>query len=319
MALNDILFKLIRRIQSVINGETGIMYGVIVVFALYWMFNIVKRKSAGRLLKRIFVIDILLGAFILISVFLVYRISIRKTSSVFLILTYQREFEREFPVPPEYWAVDKIRPGDISYNSLGKKTAEVIEVTKSYWGADRENFSVLVKVEATLNDKTGELILDGKPLLVGSKISMPLGKTQFNSIVTNLFFNQEDRVKGYRRAKAVVRLKGRFYEPWQAESLRDFKVIDSNGGIAVETKSIVIEPSEYAFTTNNGTPLRLKDPIKKDVTIVLALNDVFCAERTCYIDETKPLKIGHNLWLTSDKTVLPGANIMDFEIEYIDK
>ena len=239
-------------------------------------------------------------------------------SSIYAVLTYQRTIEREFPVPPEYWSVNKISAGDVSYNSLGKKTAEVIEVTKSYWGANRENFSVLVKVEAMLNNKTGEFILDGRPLLIGGKLSLTLGKTQFNGIVTDLFKNEQDRFKGYRRAKAIVKLKGRSYEPWQAEALRNFRVVNSREETVVAVTDIAIEPAEYVFTTNNGIPLSLRDPIKKDVTMTVELTNVICAEQTCYFEETKPLKIGYDLWITSDKTVLPGANIMDFKIEYID-
>lgn len=320
MILIDISLKVVRRLQSIFAGEAGIVYAAIAFLVLYWIFTITNRKKVWNFLKRLTAVDIFLWIFVVISIFLVYRVSLRKTTPVFLVLTYQREFEREFPVPPEYWAVNKISARDVSYNSLGGKTAEVVEVAKSYWGANRENFSVLVKIEAISNSKTGEFILDGKPLLIGGKLSLTLGKTQFNGIITDLFTNEQDRFKGYRRARAVVKLKGRSYEPWQAEALRNFKVVNSKGKITAAVTDITVEPAEaeYVFTTNNGIPIRLRDPIKKDVTMTVELTDVLCAEQTCYVEETKPLKIGHDLWITSDKTVLPGANIMDFTIEYLD-
>lgn len=318
MILIDILLKVFRRLKSIFAGEAGIVYVALAFLVMYWIFTITNRKKVWNSLKKPTAVNIFLGVFVAISIFLVYRISIRETTPIFLVLTYQREFERGFPVPPEYWSVNKINPGDVSYNSLGKKIAEVIEVTKSYWGANRENLSVLVKVETIFNGKTGEFILDGKPLLIGGELSLTLGKTQFNGIITDLFKDEQDRFKGYRKAKAIVKLHGRFYEPWQAEALRNFKVVNSSGETTVRLKSVVIEPAEYIFTTDSGTPLRLRDPIKKDMTMTIELTDVLCAEQTCYFEETKPLKIGHDLWITSDKTVLPGANIMDFQIEYID-
>lgn len=314
----EIVTKLVKRLQSIFSGEAGIIYSAALLLIAFWAYKFVWRNRHSKKLQapKFLITDFLIWGLILSSVVLAYRIAIRKTMPVYLLLTYQRELEREFAVPPEYLFIDKIRAGDVSYNSLGKKVAQVTEVTRNYWGADRETYSILLKIEANHNRKTGEFIFDGKPLLVGNKISLPVGKTQLNALIADVFQDEVQRLKGYRQVKAIVSLKGRFYEPWQAESLKNFQIFDSRGKLVVDTKKIEIEQAEYSFTTNGGAVLRLRDPIKKDVNITLEISEVLCAGQTCYVNEIQPLKIGHSLWLLSDKTILPGANITDFKIIY---
>lgn len=318
MILIDILLKVFRRLKSIFAGEAGIIYVALAFLVMYWIFTITNRKKVWNSLKKPTAVNIFFGVFVAISIFLVYRVSIRKTTPVFLVLTYQREFEREFPVPPEYWSVNKISPGDVSYNSIGKKVVEVIDVKKSYWGANRENVQFVVKVNAARNKKTNEFTLDGKPLLIGNKLAVSFGKTQLNALITDVYQNESERLGKVKRAKATLVLKGTFYEPWQAEALRDFSVKNSNGDIIARAKSISITPAEYPFTTDQGRVLILHDPIKKDLILTLELYDVLCSDQTCYVEEFKPIKIGQNFWMTSDRVVLPGASIMDFKIEYID-
>jgi hypothetical protein len=321
MILIEIVTKLIKRFQAIFSGEAGIVYAAALFLVTYWAYKRIRRNRGNKKIQspKLFITDLLIWTFVVISVALAYRIAIRKTTPVYLSLTYQRELEREFPVPPEYLFIDKVRAGDVSYNSLGKQVAQVMEITRNYWGSNREAYSILLKIEANFNKKTGEFIFDGKPLLVGNKISLPVGKTQLNAVIADFFQDEKDRLRGYKQARATVSLKGRFYEPWQAESLRNFQIFDSQGKIMVDTKKIEIEQAEYSFTTNGGVVLKLRDPIKKDVTIVLEINNILCSGQTCYVNQIQPLKIGHSLWLTSDKTVLPGPNIMDFEIQYIDE
>lgn len=306
--------KIIRRIQSIIAGERGILLIVIaaLIICLGW-FYLKKRRF------KITVIDVAIALLLLVGIAWGFKLSAAPAEPIYLILTYQRQLDRESPVPPEYWAVAALKIGDVSYNSLGKKTAEVVDVNKSYWGADRENFQVILKVNAVKNSLNKEYTLDGRPLMIGNKLSIPLGRTQFNGLISDIYQDEQERLTRYRRAKATVRLKGRLYEPWRAEALRDFTVKNSKSEVVAQIKNILIEPAEYVFTTDAGRVLRLRDPIKKDVTLTLELFDVLCADQTCYFEESKPLKIGHDFWVTSDKTVLPGANIMDFQIEYLDK
>ena len=67
-------------------------------------------------LKRLSVVDYL---FLLLAVsavgFALFFFS-RKGTDIFVEMTYERNSDREFPVPPEYWAVNGIKTGDIVYH-----------------------------------------------------------------------------------------------------------------------------------------------------------------------------------------------------------
>jgi len=320
--LIDLVGKAGRRVQSIIAGERGVLLIIILVFAIagFWFylnksgFKITKKE----IIKQINRVNVSIVLLILIGIGYGFRLALLPASPIYVILTYQRTFEREFPIPPEYWSINKISVGDISYNSLGKKIAEVVEIKKSYWGANRENIRLVVKVNAIRNKNTNEFTLDGKPLLIGNKIAIGFGKTQLNALITDIYQNKSERLGRVKRAKATLVLKGTFYEPWQAEALRDFLVKNSNGDIIAQAKGIYITPAEYSFTTDQGRVLILHDPIKKDLIMTLELYDVLCSDQTCYAEEDKPIKIGQPFWMTSDRVVLPGASIINFKIEYLD-
>lgn len=318
----DLTGKIIRRIQSIITGERGVLIIIVSLFAIaiawFYLNKSGFKISRKGIIKQINRINLSIALLIVIGIAYGFRLTLMPAAPIYVVLTYQRTIEREFPMPPEYWSVGSLGVGDASFNSLGKKVAEVVDIKKSYWGADRENFQITIKVNAVKNNATGEYSMDGKPLLIGNKLMLPLGHTQFNGVISDIYRDEQDRLSRYRQAKAIVQLTGRFYEPWQAEALKDFKVENSAGKPIAVVKSIVIEPAEYVFTTNAGRTLRLRDPIKKDVTLTLELFEILCAEQTCYYEEFKPLKIGHDFWMTSDRTVLAGANIVDFQIEYLD-
>lgn len=313
--------KVIRKIQSIIAGERGVLLITMAALAIgggwYYLKKTGFRVNREEIKKQLNIINVSIVLLLIVGIAWGFKLSSAPASPIYLILTHQRQLDREFP-PPEYWSVASLKIGDISYNSLGHKVAEIVDIKRSYWGADRENFQVTLKVDAVKNSLSGEYTIDGKPLMIGNKLSLPLGYTQFNGVISDIYQDEQERLTKYRRAKATVKLKGRFYEPWQAEALRDFTVKNSKTEVVAQTKNILIEPAEYVFTTNAGKVLRLRDPIKKDVTLTLEMFDVLCAEQTCYFEEFKPLKIGHDLWMTSDKAVIPGANIMDFQIEYMD-
>ena len=123
------------------------------------------RKHSKILIKQIknknyTFIDYCLIAFaIFVLSFLAYTSLIRKTAPLFVDLTFQRQKYFDTPIPPEYWQVDNIKAGDVAYNSLGNKIAEVVEVEKSYWnGGSRKNILITLQLKAQYHKKTKALI-----------------------------------------------------------------------------------------------------------------------------------------------------------------
>lgn len=318
----DFAFKVARRTESIFAGERGVIILSVVLFlsTLVW-YLFIKGRSKLRikmLLGQLNINSIAILLLLLVAGIYTFRVAMKVTIPVFIVMTYQRNITQEYPIPPEYWEINSLQIGDASFNSFGSQIAEVTDIKRSFWGSDRENVQLLVKIEAVRNSATGEFSFGGKPLLIGNSLSLTFGKTKFSGVISDIYEEQETSSWRNRRARAIVLLKGREYEQWHAEALRDFTVKNSKGEIVAATKDIRIEPAEFTSTTSDGRVYRLRDPIKRDVTLTLELSDVLCVEQTCYFEEFKPLKIGHDIWITSDKAVLPGMNIMDFSIEYIE-
>jgi len=284
------------------------------------MLKDVRNSISNKIKKKQFtLIDYSIAVFIIFSLsFLAYFWLVKKPASIFIDLTFQRNQYEDFPTPPEFWQVDSIKSGDIAYNSLGRKIAQVVEVEKSNWGGGRrKNIIITLQLKATFNRKTKKYTLDDNPLLIGRDLAFNLGDTEFTGQIINLYQDQNDRFSQFQKAKAEVKVIYREYEPWHAENIRDFQVINSQNEAILTTKSVVIEPAEIIVETAAGSLVRRRHPTKKDITVTFELPQILCRENICFYKNFETFLIGGEFWADSGKTFIgPRSSIMDVKIIY---
>jgi len=282
------------------------------------------KKKFKKILKNLSFIDwIFVLLFLFISIFSLFRFR-RKKAVVYVDLTFKHQEWLEYPLPPEYWQIVAIKPGDVGYNSMGRKVAEIVEVNKMYWGADRSYLEMVITLEGTYDNNIHSFVFDGNPVLIGQELSLNFGKTKFVGLVSRVYEKLEDRFSDYRLATGEILVKYRNFEPWHAEAVKDFKVRNSEGEIILETVKAEILPAEMITTNDKGEVFRQFHPIKKDVILTMKLNKLLCDELTCYFNNYQPLKIGHEFWASSERTYIdamtkedPGS-IVDMKIKYLD-
>src|SRR3989338_435259 len=163
-------------------------------------------------LKRLSVVDYL---FLLLAVsavgFALFFFS-RKGTDIFVEMTYERNSDREFPVPPEYWAVNGIKTGDIVYNNLGQTVAQVVDTERIYWGSDRNYFKLVIKARGIFNNYNKTYTIDGRPALINQKLSLNIGKTMFTGLISDIYSNPSEKDARYARKNITVTLEGRGYD-----------------------------------------------------------------------------------------------------------
>ena len=242
----------------------------------------------------------------------------RRKAMVYADLTYQGKQEwQDDSLPPFYWETLDIEVGDLVYNSLGQKAAEVVDVEKSYWGGGRrEAIRLVVKLKAVYNTTSRTYVYDGKPLVIGEDLELNIGKTHFTGKIANIYLEPEERFADYKKARAEIKVKYRYYEPWHAEALADFEVLDSKGEVIARTKEIEILPAEKVVVTDRGEVLLRTDPTKKDVILTLGLPKVLCFDKVCFFNYFYTLMIGSDFWADSGKTWIGNGSIMDVKIYY---
>lgn len=269
------------------------------------------RQKLKKIRKTDYLLLLLLIPLIVFAVFY-FR---REKTYVYVDLTFNRKYSQGFPVPPEYWQVNNIQVGDNAYNSIGDNIASVIDVEKTLSdGGLRTNIELQLKLRAVYDTRTKEYVLDGKPLVIGNSLTIYLGSSQFDGIVKNVYLKPEDRYKGYRQAKATLKVMYREIESWQAESLKNFEVRNSKNQTIVKVLSVEIQPAEILTQTSQGQALKAQHPFKKDATIILELPQVLCSGSGCLYDTYKPFDVGSTFWADNGKAFIGGASIMDVQI-----
>ena len=257
-------------------------------------------------LKRLSVVDYL---FLLLAVsavgFALFFFS-RKGTDIFVEMTYERNSDREFPVPPEYWAVNGIKTGDIVYNNLGQTVAQVVDTERIYWGSDRNYFKLVIKARGIFNNYNKTYTIDGRPALINQKLSLNIGKTMFTGVISDIYSNPSEKDARYARKNITVTLVGRGYDEKNAEAVRGMVVKNSKGETKAIAQEVKIQPAEIMVTTNDGRAVKALHPFNKDVTAVFTLYGTECDLADCYYENFKPIKIGQLLWINSDLATFSG-------------
>ncbi|MBU0576333.1 hypothetical protein KJ707_02600 [Patescibacteria group bacterium] len=279
------------------------------------MLNLKNLKKS--LLKKITLIDLVLILFgILIVGFLLFYFR-RQRVFIYIDLTFQRQDWNVNSFPPEYWEVNKLRVGDVGYNSVGKKVVEIQEIEKNVWDGGRRLYvEMVVKLDAVYNTTTRTYVYDGNPLLVGEELNLKFNDTSFTGIVVNVYKNPEQRFADYRRANAEIKVHYRDYDPWHAEAIKNFVVTNSKGEIILKTKEVKITPAEKVVVNDRGDVLLRWDPIKKDITATFELPDVLCVDKLCYYNHYQTFMIGEAFWADSGQTYVRDGSVMSSTINY---
>lgn len=275
------------------------------------------RSLFGKTIKKVMLIDfLLLFLLIALSLFFIFKIS-RKREIVFVDLTFERQRTETNFIPPEYWQAGKIKNGSVIYNSLGNEIAEVIYVEHRLWRGGQRYFTyITVRLDALYHSANQTYTYDGKPLVIGEKLSFTIGNVSYSGLIQDLYLSMDDKEESYIKKDAKVVLFCREYEAWHAEEIRELKVKSLQGELVAEVIKSKIRPAEIAVETDSGQILRSFHPFKKDIDLEVMLYEVDCVdEGICFYNQTNTFMVGSEFWLDSGRTYLgKNCSVKDFEI-----
>lgn len=249
---------------------------------------IIKRFKKFSLIDYLIVLVIILTGIFFVSKY------VKKTAYVYMDLSNLSEGG----LPSEYWNTTDIGVGDKSYNSFGKVVAEIVDFKRQVWSSGtRYNVDMTVKVKATYDNKQKQYLVDGSPMLVGNRVKFSFGSKLFEGSIRNVYENKEDRMKGYKKARAEIIVRLRTYEQEHLNKLRDFKLMDSSGILMVQVKNIIITPSEvYSILSNERKYFEGYDESMKDAILVIDLPEIWCKNDICYYNHYQTFAVGSQFW-----------------------
>lgn len=277
------------------------------------MWNLILKRF-----KQFSLIDYLI-VLIIISVGIFFTSNfIKKTVYVYVDLTNMQNFYGQ-DLPTEYWQTSDIETGDKAYNSFGKVIAEITDIRKQIWSSGaRSSVDMTVKVKTAYDAKQKQFLLDGSPILVGERIKFNFGSKEYDGLIRNVYQNKENKMLGYRKAKAKVVVRLRSYELEHLNKLKDFKLSDSTGSLILRVKEIEITPAAVYIASTIGQKIfEGSSKNLSDAILTIDIPEVWCKNDICYYNYYQTFSIGSNFW-ADNGDVWFGTNttIIDRKIIY---
>ena len=223
-----------------------------------------------KMLKRLFIfkrlktLDYLL-IFLLIVVVGVAAFYFSRKKSVIFVYTLDVPVQwTDFPPSTYSWISNSINKGDIAYDPAGVKVAEVVAVDNVDLGGQRRSARLALKVSALYDKRTRQYRLRDRLLQVGNTISLDIGNTKYEGVISYLGKTIDPPDSQYRYLR--VRLKAYDVEPWLAQTYdTSFVVTNSEGKEIFKIIDSLVRPAEKTVPTAQGVLVKGYDPLKKEV------------------------------------------------------
>ncbi len=263
-----------------------------------------KKFIKLKLLKKLSALDYLLFFAIIISITIAILYFSREKSVVYVYTVNSFEGWETKPFPPMYWISNSIKKGDVAYDSIGREVAEVLSVDNMDWGNERRTSRLKLKIHALYDKRTKQYRLRDKALQVGSTISLSIGSTKYEGVVS--YVGETLEPPGYQDRQLEIEIKVPLVEPYLAQTYNSTFVVKNTEGIEIfriiTAKSVA---AEVSVETDRGTIVRSRDPYYKDVYIK-AIVRARCQEGVCYFNEVIPIKNGYWIWTQSETSIIEG-------------
>ncbi len=202
---------------------------------------------------------------------------------------------------PPYWLANSINVGDQELDGLGRKVVEVLE-TRIYESAeDKKDIYLKLRLRAVRDSRKQQYLFKSKPLEVGSPIKLRFSQVFLTGLVTYIEGIPDTRVWEDKVVEArIVEWFDVFPEtlgalPWKAEAVKiGDQMKDTRGRMVAEVLEKTVKPAEKIVVTADGRVFVRRDPIKKDVTLVVKLKTFEQEGVNYYLDDVK-VKVGSSI------------------------
>lgn len=265
--------------------------------------NHIIRKIRNHL--NAFDILVIVGFLLILGTLLFFRLS-RKTEFVSVRLKLANDEWWWQGNPPDYWLVQNLIIGQKSYNTFGKKIAEISDIHLYDVGASRRLSFVDVTLAASFDKRRQIYLYNFQPLQIGKPLDLTFGESNVRGLVTYI---GSDNL-GYKDKEIEVKLFA--IHPFEANSYKiGLQVKDSLGRVLAQIESVEVSNAKtYEFLDQARRRFVIKgvDPDRRDVTLRLKIKTILQNEAYYYIDGAA-VKVGEEIWFQFPQTVAKKALI----------
>lgn len=266
-------------------------------------------------------IDLLGILFVVGTVFTVGFFFLRRGETIDVVV---RASERDAGYTPwsseiSLWYANSLRVGAAQYDSLGKKTIEVIDKKIYPTGQDYRVVDITLRLRAVFNKRTKQYLYGGDRILIGATQKFQLGPYVIRGLVRDInntaqYETKTYIVRGYlsplQNNISVYGWGGSFsgtpnttgVPTYLAGSIAVGEKVHDSKGRAVATV-ISAETKPAVFVLANTLPYRVIDERNSEVYLVLQLEGEIIGDKPLYLG-IHPIVVNSNIVLHLDNKSL---------------
>lgn len=208
-------------------------------------------------------------------------------------------------IPGEDYA-NSFAVDDGEWSNFGIKNATFIKVEKIDARVNKKIILVTIRLKATFDRQKNQYFYKGKPIIYGQPIQFEFSKVKFSGLVINFpGFDQTQEEKQIQVEAQIRESKREFSDvygvpEYVARNLKiNDQIVDNNGKVLAKILEVKTEPAQRMVITAQGEAKLIRDPLLKDVKLLLELTVTPIDERDFIFDT--PVLIGTEIPLNFDQ------------------
>ncbi len=256
-------------------------------------------KQKIKLSNKLLVINTLV--IVLFGILFLLLLQFLRTKSEWIIVTFKVTDDNPLYATryPNYEFAKSFKTGDIEFNELGIKQAEIIKVDSYRNSPDNFVVYVDVKLKASYDKRMRVYKYKGKPLVFGETQTFIFPSVRFEGLVAFTSKSGENlNNKKFVRIQSQINYSRLFFSetdgvpPYIADQIEEGQIMtDSANNIIARIVKVEKNPADRMLPTNDGRLVVVKDPELIDVLLTIDLS-VFELDGRLYYFDYKPLSIG---------------------------
>jgi len=266
-----------------------------------------KSRILSNIIHKIRIFDLLIfTAILIVLASLIYSRIQRKSRWINIRLSVQNYDWWYQSLPPSYWYASSLKAGDFANDSLGSKTAEVVNVDNYDFGNINRTIYFDMKVKAVFDKRRQQYLYEFKPLVIGSAVSFNFPGEKVVGLVIKL----EDIEIPYFYKTITIQKR---VIPQLADKIKiGDKSYDANNNLVAEVINIKKEySSNYEFSDIRGQIIKVYNKAFRDAEITLKIKAFRALDRDYFVIPA-PIKIGSQV-----RVEFPEYSLEEFVITQI--
>lgn len=208
---------------------------------------------------------------------------------------------------PPFWLANSVHIGENETDSFGRKVVEILDAKVFESSGNKKDVFVKLKLQAVKDPRKNQYLFKNKPLSIGAPIELNLSQVFLAGVVTYIKGVPDTRIVEDKIIEArIIDVSDKFPEtigiyPWRSEAIQvGDKVKDTQERVVAEIIEKRVELADKTVITSDGRVLVAKDPLKRDVTLIIRLKTYNQDGINYFLDDYK-VKVGSLIFLSLPK------------------